>query len=459
MQNQLFNRTRLQLAGWYSLVMGLILGVCGFVTYQVVIKAYQFSIDQELEAVAETLHNGIEFNLNQPGELSSIAKQLLPDLCSTGETCPDSAIKGHEHRTSTGHHVLGAVYQGDYYIRFLNLSGQVIAVSGLRPEALPVTPGSKLWQTLTDRSGNRYHQMSLELHTSEGQTWGYLQVGRSLKDVDNRLAALKTAFLVGFPIIVILVGGSSWWLAGLAMRPIYRSYQQMQQFTADAAHELRTPLTAILATVDSGLRMPVLTAAETRDSLKTIERQVSRLFELVKDLLLLSRLEQQTFKHQLQDVYLNDLINDLVEEFSALAHANQIQLNASMRADQLLNVWADEDQIYRLVSNLVINAIQYTPQNGVITLILDRTEHHAIFQVQDTGTGIALKDQTHIFDRFYRVNGDRSRQTGGSGLGLAIAKAIAEAHQGSLKVESELGQGSTFRLRLPLKSTNQSSKN
>jgi len=432
-------------------MMGLILGICGFVTYQVVINAYLSSIDQELKAVAETLHNSIEFTLKQPGLLSPIAKQVLPDLCPPEETCPAPIAKKHEHRTSTELHSLGTIYQGDYYIQFLNLSGKPIAVSGLRPEGLPITPGSELWQTLTDRDGDRYHQISFELHTADRQTWGYLQVGRSLKDVDHRLAALKTAFFIGLPITVILVGGSSWWLAALAMRPIYRSYQQMQQFTADAAHELRTPLTAILATVDSGLRMPMLTETETQETLKTVERQASRFVELVKDLLLLSRLEQHTLMNQLQTVCLNELIHDLVEEFSALAEANHIQLQANVQTAKPLNISADEDQIYRLMTNLIVNAIQYTPKAGAIILSLDKTDHQAVIQVQDNGIGIAPADQTHIFDRFYRVNRDRSRQTGGAGLGLAIAQAIAQAHRGSLHVQSELGRGSTFTVRLPLK--------
>jgi signal transduction histidine kinase len=438
------------LAGWYAAVMGLILGICGFVTYQVVINAYLSSVDQELKAVTETLHNGIEFNLQQPGILSPIAKQLLPDLCPPEESCPAPIADKHEHRTSSGLHSLGAIYQGDYYIQFLNLSGKPVAVSGLRLEGLPVTPGSELWQTLSDRNGDRYHQMSLELHTSDQQLWGYLQVGRSLKDVDNRLAALKTAFFIGLPIIVILVGGSSWWLAGLAMRPIYRSYQQMQQFTADAAHELRTPLTAILATVDSGLRMPVFTESETQEILKTIERQSSRFIELVNDLLLLSRLEQHTLLNQPRTVCLHDLIQDLVEEFSALAAASHIQLKANIQTAKPLHLLADEDQLYRLVTNLIVNAIQYTPRDGEIILALNSIDHHVVIQVQDTGVGIALADQRHIFDRFYRVNRDRSRQTGGSGLGLAIAKAIAQAHSGSLSVQSKLGKGSTFIVRLPL---------
>ena len=450
MQTQLFRRTRLQLAGWYAVVMGLILGLGGLTIYQVIIRAYSDSITRELEAVTETLHNGIELNLKQPGQLEPIIQKLVPDVCLVGKPCLKTTPSPHRHNSSKEHHPLNTIRQSDYYVQFLDSSGTLIATAGLRPD-VPLTNGSEIQQTVMDAEGNRFHQMSLPLHTLDNQLWGYLQVGRSLKDLDNRLTSLKLAFLIGLPVITALVAVSSWFLAGIAMRPIYRSYQQMQRFTTDAAHELRTPLAAILATVDSVSRLPSLTEVEARDTLKTIERQLNRFFELVKDLFLLARLEQHTLATQRQSVCLNDLIHDLVEEFSALADANGLTLTAEIQVSKELQILADEDQVYRLISNLVVNSIQYTPTNGSVTLILNRDDNYAIIQVRDTGMGIAPEEQAHIFDRFYRVNSDRSRQTGGSGLGLAIAKAIAEAHGGNLQVQSEVGRGSTFIVRLPLK--------
>lgn len=450
MQTRLFNQTRLQLAGWYALVMSLILSMCGLITYQVIIRAYLSSIDRELEAVTEALQSSVELDLKQPGRLESSIQRLLPDICFAGATCQTSIYR-HIHSTSTEHNILGSVYQSNYYIRFLDSSGKLIASSGLQLEGLPLTAGSEHWQTTKDQEGNRYHQMSLPLHTPNNRLWGYLQLGRSLKEVDNRLAAFKLVFFLGIPITVILVGGSSWCLAGLAMRPLHRSYQQMQRFTADAAHELRTPLAAILATVDSVLRMPTLTELEARDTLKTMERQLSRFFELVKDLLLLSRLEQRVLISQPQTLCLNELVSDLVEEFSALADSANLKLTAKVRTHKSLHIVADEDQICRLISNLIVNAIQYTPAGGNITLVLDSDDPYALIQVQDTGIGIAPREQSRIFDRFYRVGGDRSRHTGGTGLGLAIVAAIAQAHHGSIRVKSELGRGSTFTIQLPLK--------
>jgi signal transduction histidine kinase len=118
---------------------------------------------------------------------------------------------------------------------------------------------------------------------------------------------------------------------------------------------------------------------------------------------------------------------------------------------QPIDILGDEEQLYRLFSNLITNAIQYTPKDGQVKVTVIREERHAIVRVQDTGIGIASADQKRIFNRFYRVNSDRSRITGGAGLGLAISKAIVQAHKGSFQVQSQLGQGSIFTVRLPLK--------
>jgi signal transduction histidine kinase len=224
----------------------------------------------------------------------------------------------------------------------------------------------------------------------------------------------------------------------------------MQQFTADAAHELRTPLAAIQANLESTLT-PEATDADAWDTLRTVERQNTRLSRLVHDLLLLSRMDLQRFSVKQESCNLNDLVNDLVEEFSALALASNISLTADSQINTPITVLGSEEQLYRLVANLITNAIQYTSSGGKVIVHLKRDDHHALIQVEDTGIGIPPKEQARIFDRFYRVNSDRSRHTGGAGLGLAIAQAIAQAHQGNIQVKSELGKGSIFTVQLPLR--------
>lgn len=439
MQNRLFNLTRTRLAVWYAVVMGLILSLCGLAAYNAIAHTHWVTLKRELESVAGTLHDSMEPTLKQPGRLEPDAQQLLPDICIVGASC--------NIRIASRRHILGAINGGNYYIRLFDISGRLIATAGVYPEGLPVVFDKELWQTLKDREGNRYYQISLSMHTQNYAPWGYMQVGRSVKDFDDHLAVLRWILGVGLPVAMGLVGVSSWWLAGLAMQPIRQSYQQMQQFTADAAHELRTPLATLQATVES--MFPMHADQETRNTQQTIERQINRLSQLVKDLLLLCRMDQQALPVKRQPCCLNDLIGDLVEEFEDLANAANIKLTADVRVHQPVYVTGDLEQLYRLVSNLIVNAIQYTPAGGEVRVVLDRSDHHAVIQIQDTGIGIAPQEQKRIFNRFYRVNSDRSRSTGGSGLGLAIAIAIVQAHGGSLQVHSQPGKGSTFTIRLP----------
>jgi len=444
-QNKLFNKTRWQLAVSIAGVMGLILSLLGFGVYQAIAHAHWVALDRELESVAGTLHDSLELKLKQPGRLEPIVYQFLPNLRLI-------MVNQIPEPTVSKRHILSAISQDYYYyIRLFDISGNLIAIAGHNASKLPQKFNAQSWQILTDNQGNIYHQISVSLHTQDQQDWGYFQVGRSLKDFNNYLLTVKLILKLGWLTALILVGFSSWWLAGLAMKPIYYSYQQIQQFTADAAHELRTPLAATLATVESALLMPNLDEKESREILKIIERQNQRLTQLVADLLLLARMDKQPSKVMSQLCCLNDIVNDLIEELAALAIAAKVTLISEIRGDENFNVLGDADQLYRLVSNLIINAIQYTSSGGKITVILERSDHQAMIHVQDTGIGIAAADQKQIFDRFYRVNNSRDRGTGGAGLGLAIAQAITIAHRGSLTVQSELGKGSTFTLRLLLR--------
>lgn len=441
-QNKLFNRTRSQLAISYAAVMGLILSLLGFGVYKAIAHAHWVAIDRELESVAGTLHDSLELKLQQPGRLEPIVNELLPNLRVIG-------VNGIKEQLPS-RHILSAINQGYYYIRLFDDSGKLMATAGAYPAEFPSAFNSKQWQIITDTKGNLYHQISVSLHTKTQQDWGYFQVGRSLQDFNDYLNTVKLVLKLGLPTALILIGFSSWLLAGLAMKPIYASYRQIQQFTADAAHELRTPLAASQATVESALLMPQLDEKEAREILRTIDRQNRRLTQLVADLLLLARMDHQSIPDRPQLCCLNDLVSDLVEELAAMAIASEVALTSELRVQQPLNVVGNSDQLYRLVANLIVNAIQYTPAGGKVTVILDCTHTEAIIQVQDTGIGIGAADMGRIFDRFYRVNSDRSRHTGGSGLGLAIAQTIARAHRGSLTTRSELGCGATFLLRLPL---------
>ena len=439
-QNKLFNRTRWKLAISYAAVMGLILSLLGFGVYRAIAHAHWVALDRELESVAGTLHDSLDLEFQQPGRLEPIVNELLPNLRVIGVNDIKKQLPRH-------HHIFSGINQGYYYIRLFDYSGKLIAIAGAYPAELPPVFNSQHCQTITDTKGNVYHQISVELHTKSQQNWGYFQVGRSLQDFNDYLSTVKWILKLGLPTALILVGFSSWLLAGLAMKPIYASYRRIQQFTADAAHELRTPLAASQATVESALLTSQLDEKEARETLRTIDRQNRRLTQLVADLLLLARMDNQPIPYRPQLCCLNDLVSDLVEELAAMAIAREVALTSELRVHQPLTIIGDSNQLYRLVSNLIVNAIQYTSPGGKVNVILEKSDHLVVIHVQDTGCGIAAEDQRQIFDRFYRVNSSRDRVTGGSGLGLAIAQAIALAHRGSLTVQSKLGTGSIFTLR------------
>ncbi|WP_293120779.1 two-component system sensor histidine kinase RppB [Okeania sp. SIO1I7] len=439
-ENKLFRRTRLSLAGWYVMVMGVILSVCSLGFYEAILHAHRVTIDRELQSVGTTIHDSLGTVLEQPAQVTLAATRILPDFCLVETSC-DATQEDIEAVPETE----------NYYLRLLDSSKKLIAVAGLRPKGLQLTTPVSQLKTLTV-NGKRYRQISLMLHTQDGSQWGYLLVGRSLQDFDEYMLTVAYTILFGLPMGILSIAGASWWLSKKAMRPIYLSYRQIQQFTADAAHELRTPLAAIRANVESTLMLPKLTEAEARETLEIMGRQNQRLSQMVADLLILCRMDSgmEKLPQKQECICLNDLVTDIAEELAFLAVAAQVKLVSEIIVSQNVKVMGNTEQLYRLVSNLVVNAIHYTLPEGEVKLTLEVNANFALIHVKDTGVGILEKEQKRIFERFYRVNSDRSRQTGGSGLGLSIALAIAQCHQGNINVKSQPGQGSTFTLKLPL---------
>ncbi|MDB9446355.1 two-component system sensor histidine kinase RppB [Anabaena sp. CS-542/02] len=440
----LFWRSRLRLALWYAGVMGVILSVSGLGMYRAMVQTNWAAMEREIESIAGTLHDSVEPLLPAGEEPTAVLQQIFPDLCLSGEPCQATP-------TLIQRHTIGISDRTTYYIRLFNHQGKLLAFSPNQPLSVPPTLNRNSWQTFRTAKGIRYHQFTTILHSANADSsWGYLQIGRTLEHFDGEIRRIQSIMAIGLPIALSLVASSSWWLSGLAMQPIYQSYQQHQQFTANAAHELRSPLASLLATVEAILRIPQSNPQDMQIMLYTVERQGRRLSHLIADLLLLTSLEQNSDGEQFSvTCCLNDLVSDLTEEFLEMATAGDIHLTCQIPTYQVYTL-GNESQLYRLVSNLIANAIQYTPTGGYVTVSLVKSDYTAVIAVKDTGIGIGLADQERIFERFYRVDGDRSRKTGGTGLGLAIAQAIAQKHKGILKVGSQVGKGSIFTLVLKI---------
>jgi signal transduction histidine kinase len=440
-KNSLFNKTRLQIAAWYAAGTGLILILVSFYLYFTIRNSYWAAIDREVAALAGTLHDALEPKLQYPGIIDkSIDREVIPNLCITGQAC---TVAPHRH-------TLGVTQQDVYYLRFYNLQQQIIAQSGVQPVGDIAPNFNEPWRSIYDVAGKHYHRFSTVLTTVDGRDWGVLQVGRSMKEFDEQLTNLQLRMALILPILVLFIALVSWWIAGRTMKPIYSSYQKMQQFTADAAHELRTPLMALQATVELMQYYESGEYLQQQKSLVVLDRQTERLIRLAQDLLMLSRLDSPIDQSPVESCCLNQVVPALVKNLQALSQEAGINLKVDLTTSESLLVKIDPIHLERLLTNLVGNAIEHTPANGTVAVIVSRSRNHAVLQVIDTGIGISPEAQAKIFDRFYRASADRGRQSGGAGLGLAIVKSIVSNYGGTVDLKSNLQSGSIFTIKLPL---------
>ncbi|RKY25081.1 MAG: hypothetical protein DRP79_07010, partial [Planctomycetota bacterium] len=223
------------------------------------------------------------------------------------------------------------------------------------------------------------------------------------------------------------------------------------EFVANASHELKTPITAIRGLVETLIDDKELPPVKRELFLGKIKNQSLRLSSIVTDLLTLSRLESESGKLERCPVDLCEVILATAKTFVAIGEERGIAVETQV-PDISAEVWGDEEALSQVVSNLLDNAIKYTPQGGRVWVRLHLQGDDAVIEVQDTGIGIEPKDRERIFERFYRVDKARSRELGGTGLGLSIVKHIVIAHGGRVTVDSTPGTGSTFRVFLSLAS-------
>jgi signal transduction histidine kinase len=225
------------------------------------------------------------------------------------------------------------------------------------------------------------------------------------------------------------------------------AFDAQRRFVADSSHELRTPLTVIKSNMH--LLRRTTDPEERAELIDTTEAEVSRLNRMVNDLLYMAQMQAgHDLKPVLRPVELDSLLLDVFARTRSIAALKNQKV--MLAHEDIAACQGDRDQLQHLLLNLADNATKYTPEGGTVTLGLWAEHGWARIEVSDTGAGIDAAELPHIFERFFRTQSARLAERSGSGLGLAIVKSIAEAHGGRIEVFSELGQGSTFRLWLPL---------
>lgn len=340
-------------------------------------------------------------------------------------------------------------------------------------------------------------EMPLRLYTmgivSRSETIGVVQVSMPLEELEMLLDSLTFTLLLLMPVGLLLAAAGGLFLTNRALKPVgqiaeaasqlkaedlsqrlpvfgqdefarlaatmngmldrveeafsslQRSYEREHRFTADASHELRTPLTVIKANTSNALSRK-LASEDDRKMLEAIDQAADSMQRLVEDLLLLARSEGEPSALNREAIAPAEVFASVLSAVGDLEKGPEVEVVLESKVPA---IWGAPDQLARLVANLIENALRHTAAEGKVILSARAAEDMVEITLSDTGEGIAPEHLVHLGERFYRVEGSRSRRHGGAGLGLAICKSIVEAHGGTLKLESQIGEGTTVTLLLP----------
>jgi len=426
----MFNRSRRRLAYWFTLSMGSILILFTTLVYYRVVQNQIQAFDKDLykkgKATVFKLQDQLENN------------RWESPLFRNSPFALDSDI---------------------IYVRWYNAQGKLVGFAGTNhnlPKQLKEQPGFQTINIARNNSEtslpNSLRQLTLSVEHKTALR-GYLQVATSLKPLQENLARIRLFLSLGVPITLGLIGLTGWVLGGLAMKPIRQSYEQLQRFTADASHELRAPLAAILSNAQVGLLFSSSDHQQQHQRLENIVGIAKGMSVLISNLLFLARHEGHLDAKELEPIDLVGLLNSLVDDYIKPAKTEGLNLVTDLPSDPVY-FQADPELLQQALRNLLDNAFRYTvtASGNTIYLRLFTRSRHIIIQVADEGMGIPAMDLPHIFERFYRVDKARSRQTGNFGLGLSIVQQIVQVHGGQIRVKSIEQQGTTFEIEFPLSS-------
>jgi heavy metal sensor kinase len=315
-----------------------------------------------------------------------------------------------------------------------------------------------------------------------------IQVAVPMHELKEGLSSYACALIVLIPAVLLIATAGGWWMSRRALQPVDQiidaarsigeqslahrlpvphtqdelqrlsetlnqmlariesAFRRITEFTADASHELRTPVALMRTTAEIALRKP-RTNDEYRQALKDVHDESVRTTELIENLLTLARADAGKAAVERCEIDLVPIVREASQQGQKLAHAKSVGFRAHV-PDTPVHTLGDASALRRLLLIVIDNAVKYT-QEGEITVRLSTSNGHAQVEVSDTGVGISKSDLPRVFERFYRADKSRNRESGGAGLGLSIAKWIADVHRGAIEARSESEGGSTFVITLP----------
>ena len=461
-----FSRTlRFRLTAWYSVALTIFMVSFTLLAYGLVRRSL--------------LHH-------HDGSLQNIANQTLRILSEQAD-CEHLTPEQQAHLGQIGRLLLIHEDQGKRSAFFLSPEMQV---NPLVPDLSHATWRHlhRPWFQTLEGGGRPWRVYSLPYRTQMGRQ-GVIRVVEDLGEIGPVLSALREILLLLLPAGLLFSAAGGYWLAGRALAPVERvtamareieakslglrlphpgadceigrlvdtlnhmmdrlerAFEAMKRFTADASHELRTPLANLRGLVDFVSR-GTLTREELQEEMTSIGEEVGRLSQIVDDLLLMARADTDRLPLRMEPLRLDELAEYQVEAFALRAEEAAVELQ--FEAAGPVSILGDERWIHQLMSNLLDNALKYTPTGGRIQLDVRPVADRVRLTVEDTGPGIPPEDLERIFERFYRCDAARSHANApGSGLGLAIAAWIAQAHQATLRASNRPEGGACFELLFP----------
>jgi len=423
---------------------------------------------------------------SQARRARQIAQTLLAHVQQTGESYVASQTKDWYEPEINGR-----------FIRITRADGETIYLSGapkdgsFDPRQVPaLTPSAQPEFSRKLKLSNGKTLLIAALNFKSSGNPAYLvEFGELLDPVETMLDHLFLQLALGLPIVVLIAAGGGYLLVRRALQPVEQitykaeritqhnlserlpeahtgdelerlshslnhmiarlddAFQNSKRFVADASHELRTPLTILRGELEN-LNEDSRLTPEVRSQLGSVLEEIERLSRIVEQLFALSRLDAGEAQTEWAQFDLAELAKTTTEQMSLLAEDKGIALTC--QAGQKVPVEGDRARLKQVVVNLLDNAIKYTPEKGAIQLRVRGVNGHAILEVADNGIGIPPDALPHVFERFYRVDQARAGDSESAGLGLSIVKSICTAHGAEVEVQSTVGKGSRFRIKLPL---------
>lgn len=305
---------------------------------------------------------------------------------------------------------------------------------------------NKIYEICINNTYN-YRAINLKLDSDSDENLRYIQLLINVDSENELISHYMDIISVGILTGIIMSIIASYILSKKTLVPIANTLKKQMEFVQNASHELRTPLTIIQAKQELLLQEPDAKIIDKSEDIMLTLNETKRLTKLTKDLMILARADENNIKLNKEKVDIDELIDGMAKPYIEMAEFEEKQMKLNLQYEE--EAFVDTSKIYQVMVILLDNAIKYTENGDCIEINTYSKDGKCVIEVKDTGIGISEEAITHIFDRFYREDKARNRETGGSGLGLSIADVIVKAHNGTIKASHNKPKGTIFTIKLP----------